>query len=193
MGHRVIRLRDAPGAREAWDRPKPIVYAWAVVERLLVTNSWQPSSRLRVGALRLFGARIGDRVVFRPRTRVMFPWKLTIGDDSWIGEGVWFHNQDDIVVGRDVVLSQETFLTTGSHRHRVDMGLITRPIRIDDGAWVTSRCVVLGGTHVGRSALIPPLTVVSGAVPEGMIWRGPNVPAEPRFTEDDVANPARER
>jgi putative colanic acid biosynthesis acetyltransferase WcaF len=166
---RVINLAEAPGERAAWDRPKAIVYLWAIVELLTVTNPWQISSSLRVGALRLFGAQIGKGVVFRPRTRVKFPWKLRIGDRSWIGEGVWFHNQDTITIGNDVVISQETLLTTGSHAHRRDMALITRPIVIEPGAWVTSRCIILGGVRVGRSALVGPGTVLDHDLPENTV------------------------
>ncbi|MFI8632495.1 acetyltransferase [Microbacterium sp. NPDC077663] len=168
----VIDLSKAPGERAAWDRPRWVVYLWAVCELLFVTNAWQISSGVRVRILRAFGAEIGHGVVFRPRTRVKFPWKLHIGDRSWIGEGVWFHNQDHIHIGHDAVISQETFLTTGSHRHRKDMALITRPITVEDGAWITSRCVVLGGAEVGRSALVRPTTVVSGVIPPGSIVAG---------------------
>ena len=169
----VIDLSKAPGERAAWDQPTWKVYLWAVCELIFVTNPWQISSGLRIRVLRAFGAEIGDRVVFRPRTRVKFPWKLHLGDRSWIGEGVWFHNQDHVYIGHDVVLSQETFLTTGSHAHRRDMALITRPITVEPGAWVTSRCVVLGGARIGRSCLITPLSVVDArAVPDGEIWGG---------------------
>jgi putative colanic acid biosynthesis acetyltransferase WcaF len=170
----IVDLSKAPGERQAWDRPKSTVYIWAVIELLVVTNPWQISSSLRVRTLRMFGAEIGEGVVFRPRTRVKFPWKLRIGDRSWIGEGVWFHNQDFISIGSDVVISQETMLTTGSHAHRRDMALITRPIVIDSGAWITSRCMVLGGAHVGRSALARPMTVIAGEVPAGAIVSGPD-------------------
>ncbi|MFL2000092.1 acetyltransferase [Microbacterium sp. A1-JK] len=166
----VIDLSQAPGERAAWDRPSWVVYLWAVCELLFVTNPWQISSSLRVRVLRAFGAEIGSGVVFRPRTRVKFPWKLHIGDRSWIGEGVWFHNQDHIYVGHDVVISQETFVTTGSHAHRRDMALVTRPVRIGDGAWVTSRCMILGGVNIGQSALVTPLTVVAENVPSGAIF-----------------------
>ena len=169
----VIDLSEAPGERAAWDRPAWVVYLWAICELLFVTNPWQISSGLRIRVLRAFGARIGSDVVFRPRTRVRFPWKLAIGDRSWIGEGVWFHNQDYIQIDHDVVVSQETFLTTGSHDHRRDMGLLTRPITIAAGVWVTSRCVVLGGAQIGASALVKPLTVVSGRVPPNAIVSGP--------------------
>src|SRR4051812_24077523 len=101
----VINLAHAPGERAAWDRPVSVVLLWSIAELLLVTNPLQISSRLRIAVLRAFGASIGTAVIFRPRTRVKYPWKLSIGDRSWIGEGVWFHNQDRITIGSDVVLS----------------------------------------------------------------------------------------
>lgn len=166
----VIDLSKAPGERTSWGRSKLTVYCWAAVELLLIENPWQVSSRIRVWALRLFGATIEDGVIFRPRTRVKFPWKLRIGARSWIGEGVWIHNQDDVRIGSDVVISQETFITTGSHAHRRDMALITRPVSISDGAWITSRCMVTGGAVIGRSALVKPMSLVSGIVPANEIW-----------------------
>src|SRR4051794_29743890 len=182
-GTRVVNLAAAPGARETWDAPAWKVYAWGVVELLLVTNPWQISSRLRRAALVAFGARVGQGGVLRPRLRVRFPWKLTIGDRSWIGEDVWLHNQAQLTIGSDAVVSQGTFITTGSHAHRRDMALITKPIRIEDGAWVTARCVILGGSRIGVSALVTPGTVVSGEVPDGMIFgqSGGNV-LRPRFS-----------
>jgi putative colanic acid biosynthesis acetyltransferase WcaF len=170
----VIDLSRAPGAHESWDRPRFVLALWLLAELLLVTNPLQISSTLRATVLRAFGAQIGRGVILRPRMRVKFPWKVRIGDRSWIGEGVWIHNQDQVDIGADVVLSQETFVTTGSHRHRTDMGLTTRPVVIEDGAWITSRCVVLGGAHVGRSALARPLTVVTGDVPANAVVSGPD-------------------
>ena len=169
---KIIDLSKAPGERQAWDRPLLIVYLWALVELLFVTNPLQVSSSVRISVLRLFGAEIGEGVIFRPRTRVKFPWKIHIGDRSWIGEGAWFHNQDHVYVGSDVVISQEAFLTTGSHAVRKDMGLITRPIRIADGAWITARCIVLGGANIGESAILTPGTVIKANqnVPPGAIF-----------------------
>lgn len=190
----VIDLSKAPGAGEAWDRPLAVIALWLLVEALLVTNPLQVSSGLRVRALRAFGAEIGRGVVMRPRVRVKFPWKLRIGDRSWIGEGVWLHNQDLVTVGSDVVLSQETFVTTGSHRARTDMGLITRPVVIEDGVWLTTRCVVLGGARVGCSALARPTTVVKGEVPAGSVVSGPDceVVGE-RFADRGMHRPQNQR
>ena len=176
----VIDLSKAPGERAAWGQPAWKVYLWAACELLFVTNPWQISSGLRVRILRTFGAQIGHNVIFRPRTRVKFPWKLHLGDRCWIGEGVWFHNQDHIYIGDDVVISQETLLTTGSHALSTDMALVTKPIHVHRGAWITSRCVVLGGTTIGRSAVLAPMSVVRGDISAGTI-SGNGVSSKPRF------------
>jgi putative colanic acid biosynthesis acetyltransferase WcaF len=167
---RIVDLSAAPGRRETWDAPVWKVYAWAVVELLLVSNPWQISTRLRRAALTAFGARIGSGVILRPRLRVRFPWKLSIGDRSWIGEDVWLHNQDRLTIGSDAVISQGTFITTGSHAFRTDMALTTSPVVVENGAWVTAHCIVLGGSHIGSSAVVTPGTVVRGDVPEGLIF-----------------------
>lgn len=183
----VINLAEAPGERSSWDRPLPVVLLWSVAELLFVTNPWQISSRLRVAVLRLFGARIGHEVVFRPRTRVRFPWKLEVGSRSWIGEGVWLHNQANITIGSDVVISQETFLTTGSHAHKRDMALLTKPIHISDGVWITSRCMVLGGVRIGQSALVQPMSLLAQSVEPGEIMGGnPAVSKGRRFGARDA-------
>jgi putative colanic acid biosynthesis acetyltransferase WcaF len=163
---KVIPLANAPGEKQAWGRPTFVIALWYLVEYFFVTNPLQVSSKLRIASLRLFGAKIGNGVIFRPRTRVKFPWNLTIGNDCWIGEGVWFHNQDQITIGSDVCISQETFLTTGSHRYKADMGLITKPIVIDDGVWVASRSVILGGSYLGKSCIVAATSVISGQVLE---------------------------
>ncbi|MHA7209821.1 LbetaH domain-containing protein [Arthrobacter sp. MDT1-65] len=157
---RVINLADAPGERQAWGRPAVVVYAWSAIELLLVHNPWQISSAVRVAALRAFGAVVGEDVLIRPRTRFKFPWKLSIGDRSWVGEGAWIHNQDQVTIGADVVISQEAFITTGSHAVAADMALITRPVEIKDGAWIATRAMILGGTTIGRSVVVAPNIVI---------------------------------
>lgn len=177
----IISLENAPGAGVSWGKSKFTVILWNIAERLLVTNSWQVSSGVRRKVLILFGANIGKNVILRPRMRVQFPWKLTIGNNCWIGDGVWIHNQDLVTIGHDVVISQDCFITTGSHAHRKDMGLITKPIVVESGTWITSRCMLLGGTHVGKSSLIQPMAVVTGTVPPNSIVNRDNQVVGKRF------------
>jgi putative colanic acid biosynthesis acetyltransferase WcaF len=100
---------------------------------------------------------------------VKFPWNLTVGDNCWIGEGVWIHNQDSVTIGNDVCISQETFITTGSHAFRDDMSLLTKPILIESGVWICSRAIVTMGVAIGKSAVVPAGAVVSKSIPAGSI------------------------
>ncbi|KQO97540.1 acetyltransferase [Leifsonia sp. Leaf264] len=169
----VIDLSQAPGAVEGLRRSKLVTFSWHLVEYFLVANRLQISSRLRAAALRWYGARIGHGVIMRPGLRVKSPWNLAVGDRCWIGDGVWLHNRDRITIGSDVVISQETYMTTGAHAFRTNMALITKPIVIEDGVWVSSRCVVLGGAHIGRSAVLSPTTVAKGSIAANTIVSSP--------------------
>lgn len=170
--NKTINLARAGAGNFTRSRPRWLEAAWILCEALFVTNTLQVSSALRCAVLRAFGAQIGKGVVFRPRTRVKFPWNLTVGDRCWIGEGVWFHNQDRIVIGSDVVISQESFITTGSHDSVRTMDLVVKPVRIDDGAWVTSRCIVLQSVHIGANTIVTPGSVVHRSLEADSVYGG---------------------
>lgn len=173
--HAPIDLSRAGNGSFTTGRSKIVIGLWLLVEWLVVTNSLQISSRLRIAALRAFGARIGDGVIMRQRVRVKFPWRLTIGARCWIGEGVWIHNQGELTIGDDTVISQESFLTTGSHDLRATMDLVVRPVTIGSGVWVTSRCMVLSGVQIGDNAVVLPGSVVDRSLQPQGIYGG--VPA----------------
>ncbi|MGN6086037.1 putative colanic acid biosynthesis acetyltransferase [Trinickia sp.] len=164
----------------------PLVQAlWFVVEACVINNKLNPSSTLRVALLRLFGAKIGKGCRFVHPLRVKAPWNLEVGEHCWFGVDVWLYNQASIRIGSHVCLSQGTFLTTGSHDASKTMDLRVAPIVIEDGVWITSRCVVQMGVRIGRSALVTPLSVVHRSLEPGGVFGGnpcrylrPRFPAE---------------
>lgn len=130
-------------------------------------------SGIKVRLLRLFGARIGSGVVIRSRVNVSFPWRLTIGDHSWIGDEVLILSLADVSIGANVCISQRAFLCTGSHDHRKPtFDLITKPIRIDDGAWIGAIGFVGPGVTVGVGAVCAAGAIVVRDVPPGVIVGG---------------------
>lgn len=178
--HRIISLAKATNGQYTLGRPWAIVMLWQVISLLIIQNPLMRSSRLRVGILRAFGARLGHGLVMRD-VKIHLPWRLEIGDNTWIGERVYLHNQALIKIGRDCVISQEVFITTGSHDSRRTMDLVLRPVVIDSGSWVTSRSVVLAGAHILEGALITPGSVVRGEVEAHWIYTGnPAVPIRER-------------
>lgn len=127
---------------------------WLTIGDLLV-RSRLPGSRLRILVLRAFGASVGRGVVIKPHVRVKFPWRLTIGDHSWIGEDTWIDNLVDVRIGEHVILSQGCYLCTGSHDWRKEtFDLIVKPITIGDGAWVCAMARIALGVTVGNSSIV---------------------------------------
>jgi putative colanic acid biosynthesis acetyltransferase WcaF len=104
--------------------------------------------------------------------RVKFPWNLEVGDNCWIGEGVWIHNQGQVIIEDNVVLSQESFVTTGSHDIHESMDLVIEPVIVRRGAWVTTRCLVLQGVEIGENAVVSPGSVVYKSLAPDAIYGG---------------------
>lgn len=134
----------------------------------LVFRAWWCPRRLRPVILRAFGATVGTGVTIRPAVKIHWPWKLAIGDDTWIGEESWLLNLEPITIGSDVCISQRAFLCTGSHDHdspdfRYDNG----PIVVEDGAWIALGALVLRGVTVGRGVVVPAGAVVRRNLTDG--------------------------
>jgi putative colanic acid biosynthesis acetyltransferase WcaF len=119
---------------------------WYFVNIIFFKNPLIIVSSLKVALLKFFGAKIGKGVVIKPVTNIKYPWKLQIGDHSWIGEEVWIDNLSEVYIGHNVTLSQGALLLTGSHDHtRVTFDFISAPIYLEDGVWIGARAVVFGG------------------------------------------------
>jgi putative colanic acid biosynthesis acetyltransferase WcaF len=166
---RPKRLRDLASFTTAgYDkgRPFPVQVAWVVVQNT-VFRAWFCPASTRVRILRAFGARVGEGVHIRQGVRVHWPWKLAVGDRSWIGEGAWLLNLEPIEIGADACISQEALLCCGSHDYRdVSFGYRNAPISVGDGAWVAARATVLPGVRIGNAAVVGAGTVVSQDVPD---------------------------
>jgi len=116
--------------------------------------------------LRLFGAQVGRGVIIRHDVRIMWPWKVSIGDYSWLGEGLRVINLETMEIGTNVCISQGVMLCSGSHDYRQSsFPYRNRPIRICDGSWIGARALVLPGVTIGTGAVIAAGEVVRSDVP----------------------------
>lgn len=135
-------------------RPLVVELLWIVLQAMFV-SSFLPGNWHRRFLLRAFGARIGARVVLKPGIRVKFPWRLTVGDNSWIGELAWIDNLAEVNIGQDCCVSQGAYLCTGSHNwSQPGFDLITGPITLEPGAWVAARAYVGPGVTLHRGAVL---------------------------------------
>jgi putative colanic acid biosynthesis acetyltransferase WcaF len=126
---------------------------WLLVFSPLM-SSQLPGSVWRIALLRIFGAKVGRAVIVKPRVIVKFPWRLEIGDHTWIGEGVWIDNLAVVSIGAHACISQGVYLCTGSHDWSLStFDLITKPIQVGDSAWVCAKAVVAPGVSIGVGAV----------------------------------------
>ncbi|MDR6384871.1 putative colanic acid biosynthesis acetyltransferase WcaF [Paraburkholderia caribensis] len=187
---RVIDLSLAGKGNYVASRGFLIELIWFFIEACVINNKLLPVSSVRVALLRLFGAKIGANCRFVHPVRVKAPWNLTVGDNCWFGVDVWLYNQAPIHIGSNVCISQGSFLSAGSHEMRTNMDLRVAPIVVEDGAWISSKCVVQMGVTIGRSAVVTPLSVVHRSLDaEGVYGGNPCRFIRKRF-DADVGRPS---
>ena len=85
-------------------------------------------------------------VVIKPGVNIKYPWKLEIGNHSWIGEQVWIDNLAGVKIGSNVCLSQGAMLLCGNHNYKKStFDLIVKDIILEDGVWIGAQSVVCPG------------------------------------------------
>ncbi len=146
---------------------------WLLVEAAVFLNPVLPAYGFKARVLRLFGARVGEGVVFKPGIHIKYPWHLTIGDHCWIGEKVWLDTSSPLEIGSHVVVSQHAFLCCGMHDWQdPGMGSVSAPIVVEDGAWIASFALVAGNVRVGQEAMVALGAVVFNDCEPRGIYRG---------------------
>ena len=107
-------LRDFTAEGRPVGVPWLVRLLWMLVSRCLTTQWWCPN-RLRVLVLRGFGARIGTGTLIKHDVKIDWPWKLEIGNDTWIGESTWIINAEPVIIGSNTCISQAALLCSGGH------------------------------------------------------------------------------
>lgn len=169
--------RGASSLREgAWVLLRAIFFQ----SRLPWPRSWKRA------LLRLFGAKIGKGVVIKPRVTIHFPWKLSIGDHSWIGEEVLILNFEPCRIGAHCCVSQRAFLCGGSHNYKLpDFPYRNAPVTIGDESWICAQCWIGPGVEIGKGAVVQPGSVVVRDIPASMVCGGnPCLPIKPRWNDE---------
>jgi putative colanic acid biosynthesis acetyltransferase WcaF len=155
-----------------------VVQFWWIIQASLFACSPQFAYKWRNFLLRGFGAKIGSNVIIRPSVKVTYPWKLKIGDNAWVGDNVDLYTLGEISIGRGAVVSQRSYLCTGSHDHAAEaFDIYAKPIVIEDEAWVATDVFIAPGITIGKGAVIGARSSVFKNMPAGMICIGN--PAKP--------------
>ncbi len=155
---------------------------WYFTNIVFFLNPLIPGSSVKRTLLRWFGAKIGKGVVIKPAVNIKYPWKLRIGDHSWIGEKVWIDNLADISIGDHVCISQGAMLLTGNHDYtKPTFDLVVKGIVLENGVWIGARALVCPGLRCHTHAVLSALSVATKDLEAYTIYQGnPAVPVRQR-------------
>ena len=141
-------------------------------------------NRLRVRILRAAGFHIGHGTVILGPVRFTAARNpashVTFGKNDVVNFGCLFEAAAEITIGDDVGIGQEVMVLTNRHK----MGnpgrrlgpLEALPVRVEDGAWLSTRAVVVPGVTIGEGAVVAAGAVVTRSVAPHTVVGG--VPAQ---------------
>jgi len=146
---------------------------WYFVNVLFFMNPLNPISSVKVKLLRCFGAKVGKGVVIKPSVNIKYPWNLSIGDYTWIGENVWIDNLVQVTIGSDVCVSQGAMLLCGNHNYKKStFDLMVGKIVLEDGCWVGAQSVVCPGVTLHSHAVLGVASVANKNLDAYTIYQG---------------------
>ena len=136
-------------------------------------NSFFPFYSVKVLLLRIFGAKIGSGVVIKPRVNIKYPWNITIGDHSWIGENAWLDSLGKISMGANCCLSQGAMLICGNHDYtKPTFDLMVKDIVLEDGVWIGAGSLVCSGVTCRSHAVLSAGSVASKDLDAYSVYQG---------------------
>lgn len=128
---------------------------WNLVWVIFCRFSPAPLHGWRRLFLRLFGAQIGRGATIYPSAHIWAPWNLEMGEFSCLSHYVICYSVAPVRIGPHATVSQYSHLCTASHDiEDPHMRLVTAPIVIGKGAWITTDVFVGPGVEIGDGAVV---------------------------------------
>lgn len=146
---------------------------WFVVNNIFFRSYCFPFYSLKRFLLKSFGAKIGAGVIIKPGVNIKYPWFLSVGAHSWIGEKVWIDNLAQVTLGNNVCISQGAFILTGNHNYSLSsFDLITKPVNIEDGSWIGAMAIVCPGVNCGTHSVLSVGSVATQSLEAFFVYQG---------------------
>ena len=148
------------------------IVCWYFTSMLFFRSGLIPFSSVLVAILKLFGAKIGKEVRIKPYIYIHYPWRLHIGDYSWLAE-CRIENLAQVTIGKNVCVSQNSMILTGNHDYKKSgFDLITKPILLEDGVWIGAKAVVCPGVTAHSHSVLTVGSVATKDLSSYAIYQG---------------------
>ena len=146
---------------------------WYFTNAIFFQTPCFPVFSLKRFLLQLFGAKVGRGVVIKPSVNIKYPWNLTIGNHSWIGEKSWIDCLGKVEIGENACISQGTLILSGNHDYKKStFDLMVKEIIIEDGVWIGAKSVVTQGVRCKSHAVLAAGSVATADLEPYSVYRG---------------------
>lgn len=124
---------------------------------------------------------IGSRFRLYPgwRIEILSKGAITISDDVSIGQGLHLIAVDnELIIGRGVVISSDVLITNSDHTFEVIdtpiymQPMLTKKTAIGDNCFIGTGAKILAGTELGCQCIVGANSVVKGAFPDYSVIAG---------------------
>ncbi|WP_299127948.1 putative colanic acid biosynthesis acetyltransferase [uncultured Winogradskyella sp.] len=156
-------------------RGKGVLYVqlWWLVQATLFKWSPQFMYSWRRFLLRMFGAKIGKKVIIRPSVEITYPWKVSIGDYSWVGDDVVLYSLGEIEIGSNTVVSQKSYICTGSHHYNSEtFEIYSKKVTIGNKCWLATDVYVAPAVTIGDFTVVGARSSVFSDLPANKVCVG---------------------
>lgn len=96
--------------------------------------------------------------------------KMTIGDNTWIGQGCFFHSGGGLRIGNNVGVAPYVKIITSVHDETpistpvINNKLIMKEVSIENGSDIGIGAILLPGVRIGEGAIVGAGSIVTGDI-----------------------------
>jgi len=121
---------------------------------------------------------LGSRVAISDAVRFAGNGQISIGDRTAINASTIICGQELVAIGDDCMIAPFVYIIDTDHQTTNYPDLVSRqgyvnaPIKIGNGVWIGTQCVILKGVAIGDGAVVGANSVVTSDVAPGEIVFG---------------------
>jgi maltose O-acetyltransferase len=183
LSSKGLKITDKHGkplaADEATRRIFVRFYNWWLDFKLLLINmvGFCPLWFFRSFVYSLSGLKIGKRSKIHVFCRFFEPKRISIGEDTLIGESAFLDGRASLKIGNHVDIASQVLIYNSDHdTESEDFHAVEAPVEIGDYVFIGPRVIILPGVKIGKGAVIAAGAVVTRDVAPYKIVAG--VPAK---------------
>lgn len=149
----------------------PLVRAFTKAFLSIASFSDQVFSQLKLRAL---VKNASKTALCHWTTDIKYGQNVTIGEKSWINMYCSIGAHSPIIIGDNVRISRGVIIETAGLDFTIPPPYkhLSKPIIIEDGAWIASNVIILGGVTIGKGSIIGAGVVISKNVAPNSIIVG---------------------